>query len=446
LLWLCLGAGAYFSAALFRVWLVSGLCFLPVLAADALLLFCFRRSYEPERELPLTLAQGEPVKVLLRIRGRGGIPGRLQIFDLYPPLMDCTAFPARLKNLPGSGGKDWVEFPYTLFPRERGAWIFQGLEFLYSSPLFFWRLKVLAPCQSRGRTFPNYKRLLEGKALRGILEKTGLQEIRRRGQGLEFRDLREYQEGDSVKAIDWRATARQRAPDGSWRFIVRDYQEEQDQQVLCILDTGYRLRGREFDAALEGTMLLSYTALKHGDAAAVMSFGFQERWVPPRKGLHYFPVIMNRLYDLQASSAPSSPFSALETALAELQRRTFIILISNFREEDGISLSWILRRIRQKHLLLLVSFREAEAERLARRTSAELFPRGKTGLPQQKGAGLFLPEKALESAAAFSYLASRRRLYQNWEHQGLLTVEASVENFSSTLVNRYLRVKRSGKL
>jgi uncharacterized protein (DUF58 family) len=430
LLWLGLGAGAYFFQALFVVWITAGLCLLPVLAADAALLLLFRRRYTAERDLPLTLAQGEPVQVRLRIRGAGGIPSRLRIFDLYPSLMDCAAFPARLPPKAG------VEFTYTLFPRERGAWIFPGLEFLYSSPLFFWRLRVFSPCRSRGRTFPDFKKIMAGKALRGLLENQGFREIRRRGQGLEFQDLREYQEGDPVKSIDWRATARQRAPNGAWRFIVRDYQEEQDQQILCILDTGYRLRGPEFDAALEGTMILSYTALKHGDAAAVMSFGAQERWVPPRKGLRNFPVIMNRLYDLQSSSAPSSPFSALETALGRLRRRTFIILISNFREEDGPSLSWILPQVRRKHLLLLVSFREAGVERLARRPAAEL-----------SGKGIFSPpEPILESAAAFSYLAARRRLYQGWERKGLLTMEAAAEYFSSALVNRYLEIKRGGRL
>jgi hypothetical protein len=160
---------------------------------------------------------------------------------------------------------------------------------------------------------------------------------------------------------------------------------------------------------------------------------------------------MNGIYDLQRSSAPSSPFFALESALARLHRRTFIILISNFREEDGPSLSWILPRVRRKHLLLLVSFREAEAERLARRTAAELFDRPfpfrkKSGVPFPGKAGFLLSEKALESAAAFSYLAARGRLYRGWEHQGLLTMEASAENFSSVLLNRYLDVKRSGKL
>lgn len=455
LLWLGLGAGAFSSGRLFLVWVLCGAGLLPVIAVDAALLLLFCRRYRGRRELPLTCPQGEPVRALIRVQEeRGGLlPAALKLFDLYPPAMDTGAFPARLSreslrglrgprgNAPDAG----IEFAYTLIPRERGPWVFPGMEFLYTSPLCFWRLKVLCEFQSRGKTFPDFKKLAAGSALRGILEEQGFQDIRRRGQGLEFRHLREYQDGDPVKSIDWRATSRQRTSTGLWRFIVREYQEEQDQQVLCILDTGFRLLRDQFDAALRGTMLLSYTALKHGDAAAVMSFGSMERWVPPRKGPRYFPVIMNQLYDLRSSSAPSSPFSALENALAGLSRRTFIILISNFREEDGVSLSWILPRIRRKHLLLLVSFREAEAERLARRTSAELFPRENPGalLPRPGGP---LPEAALESAAAFSYLASRKKLYQSWEHQGLLTLEASADNFSSALVNRYLDVKRSGKL
>jgi uncharacterized protein (DUF58 family) len=439
LLWLGLGAGAYFSGRLLLVWACFGIGLVPLAALDAALLLLCCRRYRGRRDMPLSCAQGEPVRVRIHIRQdrRGLMPAGLRLFDLYPPSMDTGAFPIRLPRRSLRSGS--AEFTYTLIPRERGPWLFPGMEFLYTSPLCLWRFKDLCDFQTRGKTFPDFKKIAAGSALRGVLEEQGFQKIRRRGQGLEFRDLREYQEGDPIRSIDWRATARQRSSSGLWRFIVRDYQEEQDQQVLCILDTGFRLRRDDFDAALRGTMLLAYTALKHGDAAAMMSFGAMERWVPPHKGLRYFSVIMNQLYDLRSSSAPSSPFSALENALASLRRRTFIVLISNFREEDGLSLSWILPRIRRKHLLLLVSFHEAEAERLARRTSAELFP--PSGFPPGS-----LPEAALESAAAFSYLASRKRLYQSWEHQGLLTLEASAEHFSSTLVNRYLELKRSGKL
>jgi uncharacterized protein (DUF58 family) len=137
--------------------------------------------------------------------------------------------------------------------------------------------------------------------------------------------------------------------------------------------------------------------------------------------------LMNGLYDLKSAPVPSSPFSALENALARLNRRTFIILLSNFREEDGESLSWVLPRIERRHLLLLVSLRELEAEALALRRPAN-------------------KEEASETDAAFAYLASRRRLYKSWEHSGLLTLETSPADISASLINRYLQIKRSGRL
>jgi len=173
-------------------------------------------------------------------------------------------------------------------------------------------------------------------------------------------------------------------------------------------------------------LLLSWVSLKHGDSVAVGSFGPGMRWLGPRKGLSAFPMLMNSLYDLVSGPYPSSPFSALEDALLRLKRRTFIILISNFREEDGRSLSRILKRLEKRHLLLIVSIREKESESLASRC-----PVG--------------GEEALETAAAFSYLAARRELYASWEHSGLLTLETSVSALSAALVNRYLLVKRSGR-
>jgi uncharacterized protein (DUF58 family) len=441
LLWLFLGAAAFFSEFLSLLWLLSALCLLPLIVADAVTLRFLCSPLSARRELPPALAQGEAAAVrisLWRERGLFLSPGIL-LFDIYPPLMDCGAFPAPLKGESfQGGGRPLAVFEYTIVPRDRGPWIFPGMEFLFSSPLRFWQRRVFYPCASRGRTFPDFKRLGSGEALRGLRDRQGQREIRRRGQGMEFRGLRDFEEGDPVRDIDWRATARRLGPGGAWKYVVREYQEEQDQQVLCILDTGYRLYRSQFDSALSGALLLSYTALKHGDAAAAMSFGAQERWVPPRKGLGAFTALMNRLYDLECSSAPSSPFSALESALARLHRRSFIVLISNFREEDGESLSWILPRLRQRHLLLLVSFRESAAESLAESLAENPMENPARG-PGKTG-------NTLETAAAFSYLASRKRLYRSWEHLGLLTLETRAETLSSALLNRYLEVKRSGKL
>jgi uncharacterized protein (DUF58 family) len=107
------------------------------------------------------------------------------------------------------------------------------------------------------------------------------------------------------------------------------------------------------------------------------------------------------------------------------------VLISNFREEDDRSLAWILPRINRRHLLLLVSFRESEAETLA-------FP--------QTASSRRTDEEVLETAAAFTYLANRRRLYRKWEHSGLLVLETSPQYISTALINKYLSVKKSGRL
>jgi uncharacterized protein (DUF58 family) len=430
---LFLGAAAFFSEPAFLIWFLTGCILLFLIIFDALLLLNLTDRLEAAREIPLSLALGEPVRVRLTI-GRGSrplVPAKILLYDLYPSSMVCgppgrTTFPAVLDRKILKAGGDLI-FEYTLFPRERGLWDFRGLELLLGSPLCFWRLRVFHGTGSRGRTYPDFKKIAAGQELRGILEYRGFRAIRRRGQGMEFMGLRDFQEGDSVRSIDWRASSRNRQIDGRLKLIVREYQEEQDQQILFVLDSGYRLPGAQFDSALNALLLLSWVALKHGDAVAAQSFGAGERWIPPRKGKSALTGLLNGFYDLQSAPVPSSPFSALETALTRLNRRTFIILISSFREEDGESLSWILPRIEKRHLLLLVSFREKEAEALATRRPAN-------------------PEETLETAAAFSYLASRRRLYQSWEHAGLLTLETSPADISSALINRYLGVKRSGKL
>jgi len=439
LLWFLLGSVGFFSDAVSLIWLFSGLFLLPFIVADGFALFFFADTLAVKRDLPSSLAQGQrfTAKLEIRRRDKGFIPFRIRLWDLHPHSMDmdCEAFPALLSkaDLLGMKSGNPLIFEYSLLPRERGRWFFRGTELLFSSVCGFWRLKVFHPCESSGRTYPDFKKIKAkaGVGLRGLLERTGQKDIRMRGQGLEFRSLRDYQEGDSIRAVDWRATSRRR------KVIVREYQEGQDQQMLFLLDSGYRLHRSEeegrthgmrtqFDSALEAVLLLSWVSLKHGDSVAVGSFGPAMRWLGPRKGLSAFPLLMNGLYDLVSGPYPSSPFSALEDALLRLKRRTFIIIISNFREEDGRSLSSILKRLEKRHLLLMVSLREKESESLALR-----HPVG--------------DEEALETAAAFSYLAARRELYASWEHSGLLTLETSASALSAALVNRYLLVKRSGR-
>ncbi|MCL2834291.1 MAG: DUF58 domain-containing protein [Treponema sp.] len=490
LLWLLLAAAAYFFPFLTIIWIFTGLALIPVLALDFLFLFFFCDRLKVNRVIKTTLCQGVNAKVRLVIGCANSspliMPSAIRIFDLYPASMEPVntgkkTFPAVINRKLFQKGRAVINMDYMITPAERGQWFFKGTQLLLSSVCRFWELKVFHQCESSGKTYPDFNKLKAGADLRGLLEKTGVKNIRRRGQGMEFRSLRDYQDGDSVRDIDWRAVSRRPGMDGYLKLIVREYQEEQDQQVLFLLDSGYRLHKREtgnipdnsirsaagispqtnlrpqinlqrqnyfrtqFDSALEAVLLLAWVSLKHGDSVAAASFGSREddgsaegddrsavgddrsRWLFPGKGMAAFSKLMNGLYDLKSSPSPSSPFSCLEEALGKLKRRTFIIIISNFREEDGESLSWILKRVNRRHLLLLVSLKESEAGAIAARKPVNA-------------------DEALETAAAFSYLNARRELQQKWEHLGLLTLETSSQNLAPALINRYLQVKRSGRL
>ena len=434
LLYMVLGCIAFFFETVFLIWILAGAGLVPLIVIDLSLLLLLGDRLRAEREILSSVTQGEQIKVKLLIRRteKPLLPSGIRLFDLYPDTMNTGAFPAKLK-IKNLGKNDAFIFEYSLLPIERGAWFFSGLEFLLGSPLQFWQLRVTQSVTSRGRTYPNFKLMARGTALKGKQEKGEIRQIRKRGQGIEFESLRDYQEEDSIRLVDWRATSRNYRM-GRLKLIVRNYQEEQDQQILLIIDSGYRLPDHHFDSALEAMLLLSYIALKHGDAVAAASYGSHDLWIPPRKGMSAYTGLMNKLYDLHSAPVPSSPFLALENTLSRLHRRSFIVLISNFREEDDKSLSWILPRIEKQHLLLLVSFRENEAENMA-------FPK----VPDDS-LKIKTDEEILETASAFAYLANRRRLYRKWEHSGLLVLDTSPQYITTALINKYLSVKKSGKL
>ena len=121
------------------------------------------------------------------------------------------------------------------------------------------------------RVYPNYSTISKLLAFEvdNKLQLTGVRMSRRRGEGIEFHQLRDYRDGDSLRSIDWKATARMR------RLIAREYQDERDQQIVFMLDAGRHMLAKDaelshFDHTLNAMFLLSYVALRQGDAAGVV--------------------------------------------------------------------------------------------------------------------------------------------------------------------------------
>src|SRR5262249_9026035 len=154
-----------------------------------------------------------------------------------------------------------------LTPAARGTFEFAGCSVRLHSHLRLWRQRRGVPVRQTRRVDPNFAPLAQ-LALTGTEQASrliGAHRKRRRGEGTEFRQLREYRIGDALRQIDWKASQRAR------KLISRDYQDERNQQIMLLVDTGRRMLARDgalahFDHVLNAALLVAYIALRQGDA------------------------------------------------------------------------------------------------------------------------------------------------------------------------------------
>ncbi len=237
---------------------------------------------------------------------------------------------------------------------------------MYARVLGFCDLGVRLGAAETRRVYPDFAEIARYAWLAGDrrLQEIGIKTFQQRGEGTDFKQLAEYRHGDSVRHIDWKATLRLDKP------IVREFQDERDQRVMLLIDCGRRMRADDrrgavgtahFDQVLNAVMLLSYVALAQGDAVGALTFGTppgDERLFAPRKGTHILNALMGELYGVQPTPSHSDYVAAAQDLLRRQSKRALVIVITNFRDEDGSELGLALKLLRQRHLVLLASVRE----------------------------------------------------------------------------------------
>jgi len=347
-----------------------------------------------------------------------------EVHDHHPINGEARGLPRNVVVLPGRT----TVLNYRYRPDRRGPWSFEPVELMLLSPWRLWRIRRRAGESTQVKVFPDFKSVQRYALLArdnsiGLL---GVRKRRRRGEGLELRQLREYREGDSLRQIDWKATSRRD------RAISREYEDERNQQVVFLLDCGRRMRAVDdgevhFDHALNSVLLLTYVALRQGDAVGLMTLGGCARWLPPQKGPAAMTAMLEQVYDLETQ--PSAPdFSKTATELMAYQRRrALVVVVSNLRDEDGDEVAAAVRLLRRRHLVLLASLRETSLDRALEQPVSNFA-------------------QALRTGAAHHFLASRRRAHNRLRDRGVFAIDVTPASLPIAIVNGYLDVKRSGAL
>ncbi len=172
-----------------------------------------------------------------------------------------------------------------------------------------------------------------------------------KGTGLEFSDLRTYQYGDDVRAIDWNVSSK-----GHGTF-VKVFREEKDQTVFFVVDVsasqqvGPRHRDK-LVATKEICGVLALSAIREASHVGMYCFSDQkEKYIKPGNGLKTGYQLIMSLYKLQPESTRTSIADALLFTLNALKRRSVVIMLSDFID---LNYEHNLKALAKKHDLVVI--------------------------------------------------------------------------------------------
>jgi uncharacterized protein (DUF58 family) len=150
-----------------------------------------------------------------------------------------------------------------------------------------------------------------------------------RGRGLEFEDVRAYQHGDDVRAMDWKVTARTGEPH------IKRYIEEREQVVYLLVDVSASMRhdnsGNKRETLSELCALITLAAIKNQDRVGLILFSDQiEQIIMPSKGRRHALRIIDELINFKPRNKKTDLANLLERFRHLSRKYSIVFLISDF--------------------------------------------------------------------------------------------------------------------
>ncbi|MGG8496784.1 DUF58 domain-containing protein [Tenacibaculum sp. TC6] len=156
-----------------------------------------------------------------------------------------------------------------------------------------------------------------------------------KGRGMTFSEVRQYQYGDDIRAIDWNVTARYNEP------FVKVFEEERELTMMLVVD----ISGSEFfgtnqqfkkDTITEIAATLAFSAIQNNDKVGLILFSDQiELFIPPKKGKSHVLRIIRELIEFEPKSKRTSVNEALKFLSNVLKKKAIVFILSDFMDEKS---------------------------------------------------------------------------------------------------------------
>ena len=415
---------AYLFPALLGIVKMLLFVFLTLTLLDLFLLFKTKNGIESQRILPEKLSNGDANPVEIIIKNNYGFEIDLQLIDELPIQFQERNFSIETKLKKHKKKK----LTYEIRPLERGEFSFGKLNIYATNPIGLVSRRFQF---GNGAMVPNYPSFLQLRkymlmAFSNKIFDYGLKKIRRIGHTMEFEQIKDYVQGDDIRNINWKATAK------SNRLMVNQYQDERSQPIYSVIDKG-RIMKMPFnglsllDYAINATLVISNVALKKQDKAGMFSFSKQvENKVIAERRPSQMNLILETLYNLKTDFSESDFARLYIDIKRNLNQRSLLLLYTNFETMDGLHRQLpYLQMLAKYHLLVVIFFENTELTQLSQKTSNNTY-------------------EIFEKVIAEKFIYEKKMIVKELQKHGIQCILTEPENLTINTINKYLEIKARG--
>ncbi|WP_338447262.1 DUF58 domain-containing protein [Pelagerythrobacter marensis] len=413
------------AAAAPQAWVVApaaGAALLAIVLLDGILA---GRMADWRVHVPADAEVGEPLTVLAmaEISGRASRAPVDIALAVDPRLDPAGSVRFAAPFAPGAGV--W-QGTVRVAPSRRGTAAVERVWLRWTGPLGLGARQASHALESEVRIWPDLAPV-RSPALQAFLRDAqfGLIARRIRGEGTQFEALSEYEPGMDRRRIDWKASARHT------RLYARENESERNNQIVFAFDCGQAMCEPvgglpRIDRAVTAALTASYVALKGGDRVALFGFAQRPELSTPFVGdSRNFHRLQRAAAGLDYHAQEPNFTLALATLAARLQRRSLVVLFSDFTDPTGAELMIeSVGRLVDRHLVLFVTI---EDEDLASLSDTE---------PDTLDA-------LATAVAADTLLRQRALVLERLRQMGVDIIEAPWDRIGYRLIDRYLEIKRA---
>ena len=398
------------------------LLFVILVIIDWYRLYILRKDLNATRSVPELLSLSDGEEIQYSIQNNTDFKLAIEFYDELPKQFQHRN---SIKQFEINEQAEWAT-SYDIRPKERGEYEFGKLHLYYSiGPFYLSQRRISFDKGFIAKVVPSIKQMKKNEleVFSQTAALSGIRKIRSIGQNDEFEHIRPYVQGDSIKAINWKATSRSNA------IMVDQYQDSRHQKVYCILDKGRSMKmpfnGMTLqDYSINSILSLSNIILRKYDYAGLISFSEDIGTIIKASGKKgQLDRISKSLYKEQTTFQESNFELLLQFTRRNITQRSIWLFFTNFETPYDLDRQLpYLRMMNKRHLVVVIIFINTvliETSEMQCEVKSDIYLR------------TFAEKAILEKQGI------KERLIQN----GIQTILTKPENLSVNVINKYLEIK-----